>query len=46
MQQEKATHHIATLCRVLGVSPDGPSKLRVRSVVFRIPSSSPIRFIR
>ncbi len=23
MQQEKATHHIATLCRVLGVSPSG-----------------------
>jgi putative transposase len=23
MQQERATHHIATLCRVLGVSPSG-----------------------
>ena len=23
MEQEKATHHIATLCRVLGVSPSG-----------------------
>jgi putative transposase len=35
MQQEKATHHLATLCRVMGVSPSGYYAWCDRSVATR-----------